>query len=560
MADSFRRTPTDLADGLDDDAAATLQALLESEVGKRAKHEPPKGVITGSYTEFDAVAWIAAINRARSAPLTAKRAGQDTLNDPPRDCRRLAEVDFPIAVVSKHAAREKSIRHGHPATLHLWWARRPLASSRAVLLALLLPDPCDAHCPEAFKRQAREILGAVRQPPRSDEELRKALLWFIGAFANWDMAAHPTYLQVGRSLVQAAHREEAPLVVDPFAGGGSIPLEALRLGCEAFASDLNPVACLILKVMLEDIPRHGPQLADELRRVGGKIKAAAERELADLYPADPDGATPIAYLWARTVRCEAPNCGAEVPLLRSFWLCKKTTRKRALRYQVERPEGVPPRITLEVFEPRADPEVTRGTVTRARATCLCCGAVLPPDRVRAQLAAQRGGGDVVFDEGGRRIAGARLTAVVTLRPGVTGRHYRLPTQADYAVVRKAQDRIDAGPGRVGGRRQGRGSCPVPDEPTPAGGGSGAGRAFSVQRYGMLRWGDLFTTRQKLALLSLARLCDAVPHEQIKEVRRPLTERRCRQECLPREVAAAGGSRESRKRVCKTGPSDGLGLW
>ena len=419
----------------------------------------------------------------------------------PRECKRLAEVDFPIAVVSKHAAREKSIRHGHPSTLHLWWARRPLASSRAVLLALLLPDPCDPHCPEAFKEEATEILGAVRQPPANDDELRKALLWFIGAFANWDMAAHATYLQVGRNLVQAVHGEETPLVVDPFAGGGSIPLEALRLGCEAFASDLNPVACLILKVMLEDIPRHGPGLADELRRVGGEIKAAAEKELADLYPADPDGATPIAYLWARTVRCEAPNCGAEIPLLRSFWLCKKVARRRALRCQVERPQGETPRVAFEVFEPRSDREVPNGTVTRARATCLCCGAVLPPERVRAQLAAERGGADVVFDEEGRRIGGARMTAVVTLRPGARGRHYRLPTRADYAAVRRAQARI----GQVlaewehDGRRE---LCPVPDEPTPAGGGSGAGRAFSVRRYGMLQWGDLFTARQKAALVQL----------------------------------------------------------
>ena len=182
-----------------------------------------------------------------------------------------------------------------------------------MLLALLLPDPCDPHCPEKFKRQAAETLSAVRQPPANDAELRKALLWFIGTFANWDMAANSTYLQVGRSLVQAAHGEEAPLVVDPFAGGGSIPLEALRLGCEAFASDLNSVACLILKVMLEEIPRHGPGLADELRRVGGEIKAAAEKELAGLYPADSDGATPIAYLWARTVRCEAPNLRGRDP-------------------------------------------------------------------------------------------------------------------------------------------------------------------------------------------------------------------------------------------------------
>ena len=428
----------------------------------------------------------------------------------PRECRRLAEVDFPIAVVSKHAVREKSIRHGHPSTLHLWWARRPLASSRAVLLALLLPDPCDACCPETFKRQAQEILSAVRQPPESDEELRKALLWFIGAFANWDMAAHPTYLQVGRSLVQAAYGEEAPLVVDPFAGGGSIPLEALRLGCEAFASDLNPVACLILKVMLEDIPRYGPKLADELRRVGGEIKAAAEKDLADLYPPDPDGATPIAYLWARTVRCEAPNCGAEIPLVRSFWLCKKAKRKRALRYQVQRPDGGTPRVAFEVFEPRSDREVPNGTVTRARATCLSCGAVLPPERVRAQLVAERGGADVVFEKAGRRIGGARLTAVVTLRPGTSGRHYRLPTEADYAAVRTAQDHV----ARVLAqweRGAKHGLCPVPDEPLPPIGTLG----FRVQRYGMLQWGDLFTARQKLALLVLARLCGAVSDEQVR---------------------------------------------
>ena len=427
----------------------------------------------------------------------------------PRECKRLAEVDFPIAEVSRHAAREKSIRHGHPSTLHLWWARRPLASSRAVLLALLLPDPCDPKCPVAFKRQAREILREVRQPPVDDADLRKALLWFIANFANWDMSAHPVYLRVGRNLVKAAHGEEPPLVVDPFAGGGSIPLEALRLGCEAFASDLNPVACLILKVMLEDIPRHGPGLAEELRRVGDEIKRQAEQELADLYPTDPDGATPIAYLWARTVRCEAPNCGAEIPLMRSFWLCKKAKRKRALRHRVERCEGEPPSIEFEVFEPQVEKEVYGGTVTRARATCLCCGAVLPPERVRAQLAAERGGADVIFDAEGRRTGGARMTAVVTLKPGQTGRHYRLPTDADYAAVRKAQERV-AQVLEEWERSGKQGLCPVPDEPTPAGGGSGAGRAFSVQRYGMMQWGDLFTARQKVALVELGRLVSKSP--------------------------------------------------
>ena len=440
----------------------------------------------------------------------------------PKECKRLAEVDFPIAEVSRHAAREKSIRHGHPATLHLWWARRPLASSRAVLMALLLPDPCDPHCPEAFRRQAREILGEVRRTPRSDEELRKGLLWFIGAFANWDMAAYPAYLRVARNLVKAAHPEETPLVVDPFAGGGSIPLEALRLGCQAFASDLNPVACLILKVMLEDIPRHGPGLAEELRRVGAEIERQAEEELSDLYPKDPDGATPIAYLWARTVRCEAPNCGAEIPIYRSAWLSKKGASRA--RYFKETEDGSCVALLVRTAAPgesvefriargegREDPtpgfvalQGSKATGNNANVICQCCHAVLPGakknPRVPEQLAEQRGGGDVVFDDRGCRTGGARLLAVVTLRPGEKGRHYRLPTDADYAAVRLAQDRLT----RIleEWEREGKhGLCPVPDEPLPPIGTLG----FRVQRYGMLQWGDLFTARQKAALVGLQTL-------------------------------------------------------
>ena len=439
----------------------------------------------------------------------------------PKACKRLAEVDFPIAEVSRHAARERSIRHGHPSTPHLWWARRPLASSRAVLMALLLPDPFDPHCPEAFRREARRsLLGMHGRPKgwtdalRSEEGLRRVLLKFIADFANWDRAANRTWLDTGRALVRAAHGEEPPLVVDPFAGGGSIPLEALRLGCEAFASDLNSVACLILKVMLEDVPRHGPGLAEELRKAGGEIKAAAERALTDLYPKDSDGATPIAYLWARTVRCEAPTCGAEVPLMRSFWLCRKPKRKRALRAKVVRSKGGsggPPGVEFEVFEPEDDGQVRAGTVTRAKAACLCCGAVLPPERVRVQLCEQRGGADAIFDGHGKRTGGARMSAVVTLRPGETGRHYRLPTDADYAAVREAQARLAEvlGEWERGGRR---GLRPVPDEPLPPIGTLG----FRVQRYGMVQWGDLFTARQKMAMIVLGNSCNSVSvHDGIK---------------------------------------------
>jgi putative DNA methylase len=414
----------------------------------------------------------------------------------PRECKRLAEVDFPIAAVSKHAVREKNIRHGHPSTLHLWWARRPLASCRAMLLALLLPDPCDPRCPEDFRIKAREILRPI--PGRvgnSDEELRAGLLRFIGDFADWNHSASLTFLEAGRGLVKAAHPEETPFVVDPFAGGGSIPLEALRIGCDAFASDLNPIACLILKTMLEDIQRSGPAFADAVRRVAAEIKTAAGKELARYYPRDPDGARPIAYLWARTVQCEESDCGAEIPLVRSFWLSKKSGSQRALRYRVERPRHALPRLVFEIFVPKSDDEVPRGTVSRAKAVCPCCSTpalpkTLSPDRVRSQLSEQRGGADVVFDAAGRPVSGASLLAVVTIHPDTQGRQYRLPTDRDYAAVHQSATTLGTILSREGQSESGA----IPDETIPLMSGT-----FNVPLYGMTQRGDLFTARQKLAL-------------------------------------------------------------
>ncbi len=402
-------------------------------------------------------------------------------------------MDFPIAVVSRHSAREKSIRHGHPSTLHLWWARRPLAACRAMLMALLLPDPCDPNCPEEFKTRARNILPRVQGTVGAkDLDLRNELLRFIGDFANWDNSTSPTYLEAARGLVRAAHGEEAPLVVDPFAGGGSIPLEALRIGCDAFASDLNPVACLILKTMLEDIPRHGCGLSSELRGTGANIKSAAERELAEFYPTDSDGSKPIAYLWARTITCD--HCGAEIPLVRSFWLSTKAGRKRALRYRVVK--SVPPELTLEVFEPRQDSEVQEGTVSRAKASCPCCHITMNAERVRSQLTAQRGGADVKFDESGCRTSGARLIAVVTVASDAHGRSYRLPNKRDYEAVWRAGEQLDS----IKGQRLPHGLTPIPNEHIP----STELRRISLPLYGCSDWGSAFTARQKLALSTLSR--------------------------------------------------------
>ena len=215
--------------------------------------------------------------------------------------KRLIEVDLPIKRISAHARREKSIRHGHISTLHIWWARRPLAACRAVICASLWPNPApgkdDEPCPAMFIEVARrEMLAwtsherqkllsaesrrrfeAARQKPLLFDDpmqLRGALLDFIADFANWDNSTVREFLDTSRALTQAAHEGlggvagTRPLIVDPFAGGGSIPLEALRAGADAYASDLNPVAVLLNKVVLEYIPKYGQHLADEVRKWG----------------------------------------------------------------------------------------------------------------------------------------------------------------------------------------------------------------------------------------------------------------------------------------------------
>ena len=282
--------------------------------------------------------------------------------------KRLIEVDLPIKRISAHSRREKSIRHGHISTLHIWWARRPLAACRAVICAALWPDPADPLCPQGFRDKASKLITGFANAAVTDRGLgescdhqtwvkwqalvknggldgrkeahwnvlRFALLDFIADFANWDNSTVQEYLDTSRALTLAAHEAlggepgTRPLVVDPFAGGGSIPLEALRVGADVFASDLNPVPVLLNKVVLEYVPKYGRRLADEVRTWGQWISRAAEKELAEFYPKDPDGATPIAYLWARTIRCEGPGCGAEVPLIRSLWLAKKSKRSVAL--------------------------------------------------------------------------------------------------------------------------------------------------------------------------------------------------------------------------------------
>ena len=453
--------------------------------------------------------------------------------------QRLIEVDLPIKRISAHARREKDMRLGHIPSLHIYPAARPLAACRAVICASLWPDPADPLCPLTFRRAAADAMIAFARGVMADskatatcdpeswkrygelakrqtpldlttlpiprrngdpppatltdlELLRTMLLDFIADFAAWEASTQKLFLSTARTLTQAAHESlggtpgTRPLVVDPFAGGGSIPLEALRVGADAFASDLNPVAVLLNKVVLEYIPKYGQQLADEVRKWGQWVKERAEKELAEYYPKDPDGATPIAYLWARTIQCEGPNCGAEVPLMRSLWLAKKGQRSVALKLVPKRTEK---RVDFEIIRNVKASDVGGGTVARGSATCPCCGYTTPVASVRVQLKARKGGA-----------ADARLFAVVTTRADQQGRFYRLPNDRDLQASTAAAKELDKR------RKEHNGPLPlVPEELTPRGGGSGAGRAFSQRHYGMEQWCDLFTPRQLLTLTTYASL-------------------------------------------------------
>jgi adenine-specific DNA methylase len=350
------------------------------------------------------------------------------------------------------------------------------------------------------------------------EELRGALLDFIADFANWDNSTVAEYLGTSRALTHAAHVAlggppgSRPLVVDPFAGGGSIPLEALRVGADAFASDLNPVAVLLNRVLLEYIPKYGRRLADEVRKWGEWIKREAEQELAPFYPRDADGATPIAYLWARTIQCEGPGCGAEVPLVRSLWLAKKANRSVALQFAVNpKAKDVNFQIIVkqrggwtDYVNPKTkigDPQF-EGTVKRGSATCPCCGYTTPATQVRGQLKVRRGG-----------TKDSRLICVVTTHDDRSGRFYRLPTKADYAALAKAQSELK--------RREAATTDPlarVPNEPTPEGKGKGAGRAFGQRNYGMVTFADIYTDRQALTLTTLARIIREATSQMPQPVR------------------------------------------
>jgi putative DNA methylase len=394
--------------------------------------------------------------------------------------RKLIEVALPLEAINRESAREKSIRHGHPSTLHLWWARRPLAAARAVLFAQLVDDPSsrpDEFPTEELQRKERDRLHAL-----------------IERLVVWENIRDEKLLAEAHAEILKSTNGNPPPILDPFAGGGTIPLEAQRLGLEAHASDLNPVAVLINKALIEIPPKFRDQppvfpglaeseirgwkgaegLAADIRAYGAWMRDEAEKRIGHLYPKAtlPDGskATPIAWIWARTVVCPNPACAAEVPLVSSLDLRNKKGQEVWLR-PVVRAGAIDFEVTsgARIAQPNK-----RGQ--GAKFECWICGAPVAPDHVHQEL-------DVT------KQPPHRLLTVITA--GDRKRCFVNPTSADLAAVKPAMEAASvirngdailsaAARGTFGGNAQGR-------------------------RYGFFTFADYFTDRQLVALATLSDL-------------------------------------------------------
>ncbi|MCX7017990.1 MAG: DUF1156 domain-containing protein [Candidatus Sumerlaeota bacterium] len=443
------------------------------------------------------------------------------------DTPRLIEAAFPLKQASLDSVHEKNVRHGHISTLHIWPARRPLAACRAALIATLLPDP---GTPEGRRELCERIGGRVETYLETKKKNGKTVTVererTVGGVLHWGNESNPD-MDWFREEIRKACGGRAPKVLDPFAGGGAIPLEAMRLGCEATAIDINPVAWFILKCTLEypqklagqtlPLPRfaaQSPEFMESFLRGRGKSKRSkkqvekertmfqddllpppeadlswhvrawgkwvldkARAELERFYPTI-DGKTTVAYLWARTVTCK--NCRATIPLLKTRWLCKKDDKRVRLTMEPNADRSgvvfgikkdVPHAGVNNAARREHDKKIAAGTMSRSGAQCPCCPAIMTMEDIRL--------------EGQNGRLGTQMTAVVV--DGAKGKEYRLPTDTEIAIAQSCAGELERVFADV--------PFGLPTEPTPCKGALG----FSVPLYGIDQWHKLFTPRQLVAL-------------------------------------------------------------
>lgn len=384
--------------------------------------------------------------------------------------KKLIEVALPLEAINAESAREKSIRHGHPSTLHLWWARRPLATARAVIWSSLVDDP-SSH-PEQFPTE------------EAQQQERERLFDILTRLVKWENSNDEGILAEAKAEIMKSTNGNPPALLDPFAGGGAIPLEAQRLGLEAHAHDLNPVAVMINKAMIEIPPKFAGRspvnpeaqrqgaanqgwkgaagLAEDVRYYGEWMKQEACKRIGHLYPKakleDGSEATVIAWIWARTVKCPNPACGCEMPLVKSFMLSKKKGKEAYIQ-----PTCAGSAFTYKVVNGK--PSADEGTVSRAGAKCLACGTSVAFDYIRQEAREHR--------------MQSVLTAVVA--EGKYGRLY-LTANSEHRNAAHVSRPDDAPSGILSGKAR-----------------------VNVSLYGFNETSDLFTPRQLTALTTFSSL-------------------------------------------------------
>lgn len=408
--------------------------------------------------------------------------------------KKLIETAFPIKKVSEHSKSEKNISNGHISSLHRWPARRPLAASRAVLIASLLDDP--EYADEEIKKEYKKVTGKD-----NPEEQRKKLCNMITKITKWKTESGPE-LEKFRNLIYKTYGK-VPKLIDPFAGGGSIPLEAMRLGCDVTANDYNPVAAFILKCTLEfpqrfynkkfplpdleldntkteyeknidnSINSNAGSLADHVELWGKWVLEQAKKEIGHFYP-EIDGKKTVAYLWARTVPCQDPNCGGTVPLLKTLLLCnKKNGKLRALKLK---PNKETKKVEFEIYTPKDKNDIQKPIISSANAKCPFCGTMITPDYIK------KCGFDGKLKQ--------QMTCVIYETD--EGKEYRSPTKEEIEIAEKAENKLKELEKEI--------PFGIPDEPLPKPEILGMG----IPLYGFKTWGDLFTDRQLLSIMTFVK--------------------------------------------------------
>ncbi|MDE0681305.1 MAG: DUF1156 domain-containing protein, partial [Candidatus Poribacteria bacterium] len=411
--------------------------------------------------------------------------------------KKLIEVNIPLQAINVESAKDASLTHGHPSTLHRYWARRPLAACRAVIFASMVDDP--SECQDEFPTESEQnaernrlhniIKQLVVWQNSNDENLLKDARYEIAFSAarnnGKDLTAFRSRFQNDPKAVLKYLHDHCPAVYDPFCGGGSIPLEAQRLGLRARASDLNPLAVLLNKAMIELPPKFHDQnpvnpdadplgmftgtgrrrtrlpwkgtagLANDIRYYGTWMREEAYKRIGHLYPKaqlpDSTSATVVAWLWARTVPCINPACGLQMPLMTTFQLSKKRGSEHWIKPVVDRESN-----TISWIVQTHNEGIPKPTVSRTGAYCCGCGTAVKLDYVREQAKAGK--------------IGQTMTAIVA--EGNRKKLFLSPTDAHIQAARSVEP-----PGRPRGE--------LPNQAL----------GFRVQNYGFTQWHQLFTERQ-----------------------------------------------------------------